>query len=250
MEQQFNREELIKLIDSGLSKSKICIHLFGNNGGKTYKRLDKLLLSLDISPSEIEYARGNNKYSRILSIYDLALMSLVETPFSHNQYKKLCLTFNNMICNNCFSKRLFTDNFHIEIHHIDGNKKNNRIENLIPLCANCHKEDHLHQRKNQVHLEEVEKYVIRMRNLIENSTPKFENKILNFTKPNELLFLIKTAEMLDYDSFTEERLMRFEKAYNQAKKEKKFQFDFEKKVVITDYAKTLIKHLKKINKNE
>jgi len=27
----------------------------------------------------------------------------------------------------------------VEIHHIDRNKENNEIENLIPLCANCHR---------------------------------------------------------------------------------------------------------------
>lgn len=226
------------------------MNLYGNNAGKTYKRLDKLLVKFGIPPSEIEIAKGNNQHTRVLTIYDLALLSLSKTTFSHRQYKKLCSTFNNMICNNCFSRRSFKDNFHIEVHHIDGDKKNNRIENLIPLCANCHKEDHLHKRNENEHLEEVKNYVSRMRSLIENSTPKFENKILNFTKPNELLFLIKTAEMLDYESFTKERIKKLEKLYNEAKKDNKFQFHFEEKVVITDYAKTLLKHLKKVNKIE
>ena len=41
-----------------------------------------------------------------------------------------------MVCAGC-------GNIHsIEIHHIDENQKNNMIENLIPLCRNCH--DNVH----------------------------------------------------------------------------------------------------------
>lgn len=30
----------------------------------------------------------------------------------------------------------------LQIHHIDRNRKNNTMENLIVLCPNCHEEDH------------------------------------------------------------------------------------------------------------
>ena len=30
----------------------------------------------------------------------------------------------------------------LQIHHIDRNRKNNTMENLIALCPNCHEEDH------------------------------------------------------------------------------------------------------------
>nr|MCK4929551.1 HNH endonuclease [Nanoarchaeota archaeon] len=32
----------------------------------------------------------------------------------------------------------------VELHHLDGNNKNNSKENLIPLCPNCHKMIHSH----------------------------------------------------------------------------------------------------------
>lgn len=31
----------------------------------------------------------------------------------------------------------------IHIHHIDRDKKNNSIENLVPVCASCHKHRHI-----------------------------------------------------------------------------------------------------------
>lgn len=33
----------------------------------------------------------------------------------------------------------------VELHHLDSNKENNNLSNLIPLCPNCHKMIHNHQ---------------------------------------------------------------------------------------------------------
>ena len=30
----------------------------------------------------------------------------------------------------------------LQIHHVDGDKRNNRLSNLMCLCSNCHKEVH------------------------------------------------------------------------------------------------------------
>lgn len=36
----------------------------------------------------------------------------------------------------------------IHIHHIDRNSKNNRPNNLIPLCVKCHKEIHAGEKRD------------------------------------------------------------------------------------------------------
>ena len=101
---------------------------------------------------------------------------------------------------------------------------------------------------NQYHLYTVLDYVERVKECIKQSQPYFKNRVLNFTKPNELLYLIKTAKMINYIDFTEEKVEKLEKAYKKAEKEKVIQFNFENKKLFTDYAKTLIKHIKKVNK--
>lgn len=47
---------------------------------------------------------------------------------------------NNNKCSKCGwgEKNLFTGLIPLEVEHIDGNYKNNRPENLILLCPNCH----------------------------------------------------------------------------------------------------------------
>lgn len=46
----------------------------------------------------------------------------------------------NYQCEKCGwgEKNLFTNTYPLEIHHIDGNYKNNKEENLQVLCPNCH----------------------------------------------------------------------------------------------------------------
>jgi len=51
----------------------------------------------------------------------------------------------NYRCQQCFrhQKELYNKygkKYSLSIHHIDYNKKNNLINNLIPLCANCHQQ--------------------------------------------------------------------------------------------------------------
>lgn len=44
--------------------------------------------------------------------------------------------FQCFICNGSFP--------HFNIHHIDKNRENNQIDNLVTLCASCHKKVELH----------------------------------------------------------------------------------------------------------
>ena len=34
------------------------------------------------------------------------------------------------------------DKIQLDIHHLDGNHKNNNQENLMTICANCHRLEH------------------------------------------------------------------------------------------------------------
>ena len=50
-------------------------------------------------------------------------------------------------------------------------------------------------------------------------------------------------EKEDYINFDKSKTERLETAYKKAKEQDKFQFEFEEKEYITDYAKYLLEHL-------
>jgi len=51
----------------------------------------------------------------------------------NQELKKTVKEAYNFTCQNCLSKEL-----ELDIHHIDYDKKNNSLNNLIPLCKKCH----------------------------------------------------------------------------------------------------------------
>lgn len=46
------------------------------------------------------------------------------------------LLLEKKVCNMCNFKGL---SYQLDIHHVDGNPKNNDLNNLEVLCANCHR---------------------------------------------------------------------------------------------------------------
>lgn len=55
---------------------------------------------------------------------------------SDDYYKKICFQYYPKKCQRCGK-----DNFGYKdlcVHHIDGNRLNSNISNLLPLCKSCH----------------------------------------------------------------------------------------------------------------
>ena len=54
--------------------------------------------------------------------------------YGESSYRSYARRFKGNSCEICG----FDKEYAIEVHHIDKNRKNNNIENLKVLCANCH----------------------------------------------------------------------------------------------------------------
>lgn len=62
-------------------------------------------------------------------------------PPEFKKQRKLIHKHSTLICQDC---GISEEEFHgiIDVHHKDGNKKNNKPENLVILCRTCHKIRH------------------------------------------------------------------------------------------------------------
>ena len=57
---------------------------------------------------------------------------------SHNFRRKRLLEESNNACQSCGNDTWLGKKIWLEIHHRNGNSKDNRRENLIVVCLNCH----------------------------------------------------------------------------------------------------------------
>lgn len=64
---------------------------------------------------------------------------MLEVRNGCQHYRKKCLKQKLPLCNVCGQADFI---FSLVVHHIDGNRDNNDLDNLIPLCRSCHSKVH------------------------------------------------------------------------------------------------------------
>jgi hypothetical protein len=73
-------------------------------------------------------------------------------------YVIICFRHHEKKCVCCEEKNI------VEVHHYDGNKKNNIPENLVPLCPTHHR--YWHSRFRYLIINKVDEYIMKFRGLI------------------------------------------------------------------------------------
>lgn len=135
---EFTKEEFQKICESSESYREVAKKLgYSTNGGSSIERIKKLIVENDINIDHFKgQAHTKNKGKRI-DIQEYLTNNLSIT--SHKL--RLRLIEENIFeykCNYCNNTTWYGNPIPLELHHIDGNKENNLLENLILLCPNCH----------------------------------------------------------------------------------------------------------------
>lgn len=63
--------------------------------------------------------------------------------------KRVLLKLVNNACEVCGVSEWMGKKISLEVHHKDGNNKNNKNDNLQILCLNCHSQTHNYRSKNK-----------------------------------------------------------------------------------------------------
>lgn len=139
---RYNEEEAIKAIKNINNKSVKCVlremgmcEIAGGNYKLIYETVKKY--NLDTS-HWLGRAWNKNKvfgFKRPISDYFNGIKKITS---HHLKIRLIEEGLKKEECESCHNIKWLSGKIPLELHHIDGNDENNKLENLQILCPNCH----------------------------------------------------------------------------------------------------------------
>lgn len=110
---------------------------FDDDGRKTHHKEKMKLYDFNEHQRKVQEANRKREWSKPYE------------EMSHTSVRKRLLHERNHTCENCGIGNIYNGRpLSLELDHVDGNSKNNKIENLRILCPNCHSQTPTHRSKN------------------------------------------------------------------------------------------------------
>ena len=148
------KEDIEKMILENKPKAEICRFL--NCKPLT---LDNYLKKMNIEYKGNKGKKGIPNLERRRDLNDY-LNNLQQINTHKLKLKIINCGLKEHKCESCELTEWLGDLIPIELHHIDGNRFNNNLDNLQILCPNCHsKTNNNSGKKNKKFLEEIEKII-------------------------------------------------------------------------------------------
>lgn len=152
---KYTNQQLIESINQSDSIRSTLFKLGLNPSGGNYASIHKIIKELDIDITHFKGKSVNKgKYfgpKKPLKDY-LILSDQYQPIINSNKLKKRLILegIKYHVCEMCGTREWLNQKVPLEIHHINGNKYDNQIENLQILCPNCHTLTKNYRGKNKV----------------------------------------------------------------------------------------------------
>lgn len=141
MKRKYSNDDLRSAVVDNVSIAGVLRQLGLRPIGGNYRTITRLIKELDIDISHftgqgwnvgLEFKPNKNMDDSEIFVQD--------SPYKcswrlRERYKK-ATGFSS--CHNCGLSEWMGQDIPLEIHHINGNNTDNRLENLVLLCPNCH----------------------------------------------------------------------------------------------------------------
>ncbi len=136
---KYTKAQFINAVADSFSTSQALKKLNVKPFGGNYAVFNKYVKELKLDTSHFT-KQGWSKGKTIGPKVPIEIYLNNEKPIGSNSLKEKLLKFGLLKrqCSLCQNIEWFGKAIPIELHHIDGNNKNNNLANLQILCPNCH----------------------------------------------------------------------------------------------------------------
>lgn len=150
---RYDKEFFSKQVADSLSIAEVASKIGILAKGSNYKTIHKYikLYELDTSHFNEQGWRKNNAYSEKTARIPLEELLKENTNFKSDTLKRRLVKegIKEWKCEKCGITNWMGEDLTLELHHINGNHFDNRLENLQMLCPNCHSQTSTHKRKKK-----------------------------------------------------------------------------------------------------
>ena len=139
MKLKYSKNDLEKIVANSKSKRECLIKMNLNPYGGNYRILEKYLELYKLDTSHF-LGQGWNVNHSPADIKPIEKYFNNEIPITSYKLKKRILKekIKSYKCEKCGLEKWNNEKIPLELHHINGNNKDNSLENLQLLCPNCH----------------------------------------------------------------------------------------------------------------
>ena len=139
MKLKYSKDVLSDIISNSISKRECLIKLNLKPYGGNYRILNRYIEMFKLDTSHF-LGQGWNKNNSPADIKPIEKYFNNEIPITSYKLKNRILKekIKNYKCEICGLEKWNNQKIPLELHHINGNNKDNSLNNLQLLCPNCH----------------------------------------------------------------------------------------------------------------
>lgn len=195
---QISDEQFREIVESSISYAEVMRKLgYTANRGNSYSGVKEKIKSLNIDTSHF---KGQSHGTSDTTRYSLEEILVKDSPYTNMTSLKKRILDNNLLdykCAICGITEWNNKPLVLQLDHINGDNRDNRLENLRLLCPNCHSQTETFCRKNVVEKEPKKYYcercgaeITRGAKLCKECSSVSSRKVLERPSSEDLLSLL------------------------------------------------------------